>query len=114
MPTARVLFSVLILATGTVGLIAGVRLLALCPSARVLSLVFGGLLIFSSVFSFFTVPIIASIGSYDISSISTEGLVRLIIFGGIDVVLPVFFSFILFAAFYKPGWKATLAKDRTA
>src|SRR5262249_42582257 len=80
LPVIRFMFSFLILATGIVGLIAGVRSLALRPSARELSLVFAGLLIVSAVLSVFLVPIIASIWTYDLSSISAEGLARLILF----------------------------------
>jgi hypothetical protein len=113
-PTARLAFSLLILAMGIVGLIAGIGILRLRPSARTSSLVFAGLLIVSSVFSFFTVPIIASIGTYNIGSISAEGLARLIIFGGIYLVLPVSYSLLLLVVFGKPGWKARFAHSRTA
>jgi hypothetical protein len=114
MPTARVAFSLLLLATGIVGLIAGIGVLALRPSARTLSLVFGGLLILSSVVSYFIVPIIASIGTYDIGSLSAEGLARLMIFSAIDVVLPVPYALLLFVVFYKPAWKTAFAKGGTA
>jgi len=113
-PIARLTFSLLILATGIVGLIAGIGMLALRPWARPLSLAYGGYLRLSSVFSFFTVPIIASIGTYDVGSISTYDLVRLIIFIVIYVVLPVFYSLLLFVVFSKPAWKTIFAKGRTA
>lgn len=110
MPGARLTFSLLLLATGIVGLIAGIGMLALRPWARTLSLVFGGLLILSSVASYFTVPIISSIGTYDLGSISAEGLARLIIFSAVDVVLPVPYALILFVVFSRPAWKTTFAK----
>lgn len=109
MPAARLMFSLLLMATGIIGLIAGTGMLTLRPSARALSLVFGGLLIFSSVCSFFVVPIIASIGSYDIRSLSIEGLERLVLFGVLDVVLPVSYSIVLFVVFSRSDWKATFA-----
>ena len=109
-PRARLAFSLLILATGIVGLIAGIGMFALRPWARTLSLVYGGLLIVSSVFSFFTVPIIASIGTYDVRSIGAYDLARLIIFSVIYVVLPVLYSPLLCIVFYRPAWKTTFAK----
>lgn len=112
-PVARPAFSLLLLATGVVGLIAGIGMLALHLWARPLSLVYGGLLIASAVFSFFTVPIIASIGTYDIGAISVDGLVRLIIFGLIDVLLPVPYAVVLWIVFFRPAWKATFTKGRT-
>jgi uncharacterized membrane protein (DUF2068 family) len=114
MPTARLMFSLLLLATGIVGLIAGIGMLALRPWARVLSLVFGAMLIFSSVFSYVTVPIIASIGTYDMGSMSAEGLARLTIFSVIYVLLPVSYALLLFVVFYKPAWKTAFAKGSTA
>jgi hypothetical protein len=105
-PALRLLFSFLLLATGIVGLIAGVRMLALRPSARELSLVFGGLLIASAVLSYFTVPIIASIGTYNLSAISAGGLARLTIFCLVYVVVPVSCAVILFVIFSRPSWKA--------
>jgi hypothetical protein len=110
MPGASLAFSLLLLATGTVGLIAGIGMLALHPWARTLSLVFGGLLIVSSAASYFIVPIIASIGTYDLGSISAEGLARLIVFSTVDVILPVPYALILFVVFSKPLWKSTFAK----
>jgi hypothetical protein len=107
-------FSLLVLATGIVGLIAGIGMFALRPWARELSLVYGGLLILSSVFSFFTLPIIATIGTYDIGSISASGLARLIIFGVIYLVLPVLYPLLLCVVFFSPAWKITFAKGRTA
>jgi hypothetical protein len=110
MPGASLALSLLLLATGTVGLIAGIGMLRLRPWARELSLVFGGLLILSSVAAYFIVPIIASIGTYALGSISAEGLARLIVFGAVDVVLPVPYALILFVVFSKPLWKSTFAK----
>jgi hypothetical protein len=76
--------------------------------------VYAGLLILSSVVSYLAVPIIATIGTYDIGSISADGLIRLIIFGAIYVALPVPYSILLCVVFYKPAWKATFARGRTA
>jgi hypothetical protein len=112
MPAARLMFSFMLIATGIVGLVAGIRMTALRPSARTLTLVFGGLLILSAVCSFFVVPIIASIGSYDIRSISTDGLARLILFGVLYVALPVAYSVLLFVIFSRSDWRAAFAKDR--
>jgi len=114
-PIARWAFSLLILATGIVGLVAGIGILMLRPWARALSLVYGGLLIFSCVGSFVAVPIIATIGTYDVRSIDAYGLVRLIIYSVIYIVIPVIlvpYSLILFVVFYKPAWKVTFAKGR--
>jgi len=108
-PMARLTFSLLLLATGVVGLIAGLRTLALRPSARTSNLVYAGLLIASAVFSYFTVPIIAMIGTYDLGSIPAEGLARLIVFGFIYVAFPVAYSVVLCAVFCTPAWKATFA-----
>ncbi len=113
-PPARLIFSLILVATGIVGLIAGNRMIALRPSARTLSLVFGGLLIVSAVCSFFVVPIIASIGTYDIRSLSAASLARLILFGVIYVALPVVYSIFLFVVFSSSGWKAAFSKDRGA
>ena len=112
-PIARLTFSLLILATGVVGLIAGVGMFALRPWARALSLVYGGLLISSCVFSYFTVPIITTIGTYDIGSIDADNLARLIIFSAIYVVLPVLYSLLLCAVFYRSTWRTAFAKGWT-
>jgi hypothetical protein len=114
MPAARLLFPFMLIATGIVGLVAGIGILSLRPSARTLTLVFGGLLIVSAVCSFFVVPIISSIGSYDIRSISAAGLARLILFGVLYVALPVAYSILLFVIFSRSDWKAAIAKDRGA
>jgi hypothetical protein len=115
-PVARLTFSVLSLATGIVGLITGIGMFALRPWARALSLVYGGLLILSSVFSFFTLPIMASIGTYDydIGSIGASGLARLVIFGATYLVLPALYPLLLCVVFFSPAWKITFAKGRTA
>ena len=109
-PIARLPFPLLILATGIVGLVAGIGILVLRPWARALSLVYGGLLILSCVGSFVAVPIIATIGTYDVGSIDAYGLARLIIFSAIYVVIPVPYSLLLCVVFYKPAWKTTFAK----
>jgi hypothetical protein len=114
LPAARLMFSLLILATDVVGIIAGIGILRLRPWARTLSLMFGGLLILSAVSSYFILPIIATIGTYALSSISAEGLTRLIIFSLIEVVLPVSYAPLLFAVFSKPTWKTAFAKGETA
>lgn len=114
LPIIHLLFSFLLLATGIVGLIAGIGMLAPRPSARELSLVFAGLLIFSAVLSFFTIPIIASIATYDLSSLSAGGWARLIIFSVTYVVLPVSYALLLLVVFSMPAWKATFAKGSTA
>jgi hypothetical protein len=109
-PAARLAFALLILATGIVGLVAGIGIFALRPWARALSLVYGLLLIASSAISFFAVPIIASIGTYDIGSLSADGLARLIIFGVIYVGFPALYALLLYVVFYKLAWKTTFAK----
>jgi hypothetical protein len=114
LPAARLMFSVLVLATGIVGIVAGIGMLALHSWARALSLVFGGLLILLAVSSYFIVPIIGSIGTYDIRSISADGLARLIIFSLVDVAFPVSYALLLFAVFSKPSWKTAFAKGETA
>ena len=114
LPAMRFMFSFLILATGIVGLIAGIKMLFLRPSARELSLVFAGLLIVSAVLSFFFIPIIASIWTYDLHSISAEGWARLILFCVIYVVLPVAYALLLYIVFSTLSWKAAFAKGATA
>jgi len=94
-PIARVTFALLLLATGIVGLIAGLGMLAPRPWAPRLSLVYAGLLIAAAVFSYLNVPIIATIGTYDIGAVSAEGLARLIIFSVIYVVFPVPYAIVL-------------------
>jgi hypothetical protein len=113
-PAIRLLFSFLLLATGIVGLIAGIKMLALRPSTRELSLVFAGLLIVSAMLSYFTIPIIASIGTYDLRSISSEGLARLIIFCGAYVAVPVSYALILFIVFSTHSRKSAHAKGEAA
>lgn len=113
-PIARLAFCLLIWATGAVGLIAGLGIFRLRPWARALSLVYAGLLILSAVFSYLTIPIIATIGTYDIGSISADGLIRLIVFGATYLALPVPYSVLLCVIFCKPAWKAAFARDRTA
>ncbi|WP_369724371.1 hypothetical protein AB8Z38_09030 [Bradyrhizobium sp. LLZ17] len=113
-PIARLAFCLLILATGVVGLVAGTGIFRLRSWARALSLVYAGLLFLSSALSYLTVPVIATIGSYDMGSISTDGLVRLIIFGAIYVGFPIPYSVLLCVVFYKPAWKAAFARGGTA
>jgi hypothetical protein len=110
-PMARVGFSLLLLATGIVGIVAGVGMLALRPWARAASLAFGGLLILSTALSFFAVPIIASIGTYNLGSLSAYDLVRLTIFVALYVVVPVSYAFVLCVVFYRPAWRTTFAKS---
>ena len=109
-PVARLAFSLLLLATGVVGVIAGVGMLALRPWARALSLGYGGLLILCCGFSFLMVPIIATIGTYNIGSVDAYGLARLILFSALYVVLPVIYSIVLGVVFYTRGWKTAFAK----
>lgn len=109
-PAARVAFSLLLLATGIVGLIAGIGMLALRSSARPLSLAFAGLLIVSCALAFVMVPIIASIGTYDVGSLSAGNLARLVIFGLTYVVIPVTYAFALCVVFSRPAWRDAFAK----
>jgi hypothetical protein len=109
-PLARVAFSLLLLATGIVGLTAGIGLLALRPWARALSLAFAGLLILSSALSFLTVPILASIGTSDVGSLSSYNLARLIVFVVLYAIFPVAYSLLLCVVFHKPAWKTGFAK----
>jgi hypothetical protein len=100
-PMARLAFSLLVLATGIVGLIAGVGLFSRRTSARPLSFVFAGLLIPSAVLSCFAIPIIASIGTYDFGSLPASGLARLTLFAAIYVVVPVLYSLVLCVSLCK-------------
>ena len=111
-PTARGSFALLLLATGIVGLTAGFAMLTPRPWARPASLVYAGLLIASAVFAYAIVPILATIGTYDMSSISAGDLVRLTIFSVIYVVFPVPYAIVLWIVFSAPAWKATFAKGR--
>ena len=113
-PIARSTFSLLILTAGVVGLIAGIGMFALRPWARPWSLAFSGLLILSTVSSFFMVPIIASIGTYDVGSVTAYDLVRLVIFSAIYIAIPVIYAPLLFVVFYKPAWKTAFAKGSAA
>jgi hypothetical protein len=113
-PIARLAFSLLIIVTGSVGLVAGIGIYGLRPWARPLSLVYGALLILSCVISLFIVPIIASIGTYDLSSLTTYGVVRLILFSVTYVVFPVVYSILLCIVFHKPAWKTAFALGRPA
>jgi len=94
-PMPRLAFSLLVLATGIDGLIAGIGLLSSRPSARPLSFVFAGLLVLSAVLSCFAIPILASIATYNIGSLPASGLARLILFAAIYVVVPILYSLFL-------------------
>jgi len=109
-PTVRGTFALLLLATGIVGLIAGFAMRAPRPWARTVSLVYAGLLIASSVLACFIVPILATIGTYDITSVPAEGLARLIVFGVIYVLFPVPYAIVLCVVFCTTSWKAVFAK----
>lgn len=109
-PAGRLAFSFLTLTTGIVGLVAGIGILVRHPWARVMSLVYGGLLILSCLGSFFAVPIIATIGTYSLGSLDAYGVTRLIIFSAIYVVIPLPYAVILWAMFCKAAWKTTFAK----
>jgi len=113
-PMARVAFSLLLLATGAAGIVAGIGMFAPRSWARPLSLAFGGLSILSAALSCFMVPIIASIGTYDLASLSAANLARLTIFVLVYVVLPVSYSVVLFVVFYRPAWRAAFARGATA
>lgn len=93
----------LLFATGIVGLIAGIGLLALRSWARALNLVFGGLLILSSALAYLTIPILASIGTYDVGSLSSDNLARLIVFVVLYVLFPVPYALLICAIFKKPA-----------
>ena len=112
-PAGRLTFSLLILTIGVLGLTAGVGMLARRPWARVLSLVFGGLLIVSAVLSFFMVPIIATIGTYDVRSIGGYALMRLIIYSAIYVLFPALYSVVLFIVVRSPVWKIAFSNAST-
>jgi hypothetical protein len=85
---------------------------ALRPWGRSWSLAYGLLLMLSSAISFSAVPIIASIGTYDIGSLSAYGLARLIIFGALYVAFPAPYALLLYFVFYKPPRRPTFGKDR--
>jgi hypothetical protein len=56
------------------------------------------------------VPIIASIGTYDLGSLSADQVARLTIFVFVDVVIPVSYAFVLGVLFQTPAWRATFAE----
>jgi hypothetical protein len=113
-PVPRFAFAFLILGTGIVGLVAGIGILRLHSWARPLSLVYAALLIFSCVWSFFSLSIISTIGTYDISQVNGYDLARLIVFSVIHIAIPVIYSLFLIIVFCKPGWKTVFAKARMA
>ena len=113
-PAPRFAFAFVLLATGVIGLVAGIGIFKLRPWARALSFVYAALLIASAALSYKMVPIIATIGTYDIGSVSADGLVRLIIFSLIYVVIPVPYALLLCLVLSKPAWKAAFANSRTA
>jgi hypothetical protein len=110
LPVARTAFASLVLATGTIGLVAGIGMFGLRPWARDLSLAFAILLIVCCVLSFFLVPIIGSIGTYDLRAIDAFNLVRLALFSAIFLAIPIIYAPILCVAFSRPAWKAGFAK----
>jgi uncharacterized membrane protein (DUF2068 family) len=103
--TSGALIALLILAAGVVGLIAGIGIFALRPWARTLSLVYGGLFVFSSVVSF-AASIVSSHGAYDVTII----MILVVMY----VAIPVAYALVLFLAFQRPGWKATFADGSAA
>ena len=68
---ARTAFVVVALASGIVGVTAGGGILALRPWARPLSLAYACLLIACCALSYVSVPIIASIGTYDLRALDS-------------------------------------------
>jgi hypothetical protein len=106
-PVERVAFALLALATGIVGLIAGIGILKLRPWARALSFAYAGLLILLCGLSFAFVPIIASIGTYDPGEVDADGLARLIVFGAIFLAIPLIYAPVLCIALSRSAWKAT-------
>jgi hypothetical protein len=110
----RAVFGLPTLAAGVVGITAGIATLALRPRARALSGAFGGLLILTSVVLLFLVstltpyviPVLASVGSFDLSADSPA----LNLFMLIYVAVPVAYALVLFVAFSRPAWRATFAK----
>jgi hypothetical protein len=114
LPVARSAFAILVLATGIIGLVAGIGMFSLHPWARDLSLAFAGLLIVCCALSFFLVPIIASIGTYDLRAIDAFNLVRLALFSAIFLAIPIIYAPILCVAFSRPAWKAAFRKGSLA
>jgi ABC-type polysaccharide/polyol phosphate export permease len=110
LPVARTAFAVLVLVTGIIGLVAGIGIFSLRPSARALSLAFAVLLIVCCALSFFLVPIIGSIGTYDLRTIDAFNLVRLAAFSAIFIAIPVIYAPILCIAFNKRAWKTVFAE----
>jgi hypothetical protein len=117
LPVARSAFAILVLASGIVGLVAGIGIFGLRPWARASSLAFAGLLIVCCALSFLLVPIIASIGTLradDLRAIDGFNLVRLALFTAIFIAIPVIYAPILFIAFSRRTWKAVFASGPLA
>ncbi len=110
LPVARAAFAILVLATGVVGLVAGIAILRLRASGRELSLAFASLLIVCCVLSFFLVQIIGSIGTYDLRAIDAFDLIRLAVFSAIFLVIPVIYAPIVCIAFSRRAWKSAFAR----
>jgi hypothetical protein len=112
-PVARAAFALLVLATGIVGLVAGIGMLKPRHWARTASLAFASLLIMSCVLSFFAVPAIASIGTIgasDLRAVDTFDLVRLALFVAIFIAIPVIYAPILCIVFNTRAWKTAFAE----
>jgi len=87
-------FSVLVLATGIIGLVAGISIFSLRPWARALSLLYGALFVVTGI----TSSVINNVASPDQSMV-------LAIATTLVIYLP--YPIILYVVFYKPTWKAT-------
>jgi hypothetical protein len=111
---ARVGLGIPALAAGVVGIIAGIAMLTLRPWARVLSLAFSGcltlmsvlLLILTSAFTPLIIPVLASIGSYDLSA-TNAGLT---LFAVSYLALPLSYALVLSVVFRKSAWRAMFAQ----
>jgi hypothetical protein len=113
-PLGRLSFALLVLATGIVGVVAGIGLLRTHRWARPVSLVYAGLLILLSIGSYLTLPILATIGTYNLAELGAPGLTRLIIFSTINILIPVPYAVILCVVFCKSARKTAFAKDSLA
>jgi hypothetical protein len=97
---ALALLALLIVATGVIGVVAGVRIFALRPSARASSLAYAGLLALSSVLCF-----IAALMTYPLAVDATT----LTLFVATYLAIPLPYALVLFLAFRRPAWKAAFA-----